>query len=953
MATDLDQERDYSPEALREKEKQRRLDDEGAAPMSQDEQDALNQIEAGYGQTAPDADYSGSKNSPESQNDQSDGGGLYKPSSKGKASSWRSRIMTRKNATGAGALGLGIGGMIWIASIASGPAQIIQMAQLLNRVHFGNDQTATESRIGRMFEFFRTGNDPSKRNVGYMMEQVTGRYIDKLKSEGITLSFEEPNGRLSRRLQGLTLDLETDVGKKAASQMRAEGFNIGEDGFVNLRRDGENKIIETRQRKKALYASVDLRDKGVVASAIQKRLLALRAGVNFHPYTNAKRTAIENLSDWRDSRRAERSEEMKEGVDTTDGRRLEGQDDVDDDGNATENPGNNETANAGNEAIDDAVDIDTRKSRLQFAGKLAGSAAAVVSAMCVARDVGNDIPKYQHENIVLPSIRMAMLPITAGSQIMTGQDINLDEVGVLADDFYDDAAGTSVWGAAAMQATKGEEVTGPDAKAKPSDVGDKPLLFDILDNIPGLSQTCGVSNAIGNIPIIKQVTGVIDDLTGYGIDAALGLAGWSMDELMNSLVAFLSGDVVDTLAQGSDLGNIIAIGARLAGNESCIAKGCTALSPAESGALREYQQEMHTIEQRQKPMLARIFDPYDADSLFGSLVVQNQNLASFNSSIVSFASLPSKLPSLFGNSLSALNPRASAATTPGYDFGVDSYGFDVGELESEDYEDPYKNAEFVEGRLDDLNNKYGDCFVTTVNPDTFALQNGESVNYLTDEYREKCSEPSDPAEREEFNRYRFYLLDTITAKSAACYEGLDETSCAELGFGTSNEINATPGASGVVNPEGYSFPLAPQNKSVGGINSGHHDGTPAFDLFSTDSAAVYAIYGGTPTRINTRFSGVEGCSRVQFRADDGFYYWYGHLKNVVVREDQHIEAGTQIAQIADKSLGSKCYGGAPHLHIDRGCTKNGVPQPGGADACRDPDFIPFLRALWDTLPNAS
>jgi lysophospholipase L1-like esterase len=162
---------------------------------------------------------------------------------------------------------------------------------------------------------------------------------------------------------------------------------------------------------------------------------------------------------------------------------------------------------------------------------------------------------------------------------------------------------------------------------------------------------------------------------------------------------------------------------------------------------------------------------------------------------------------------------------------------------------------------------------------------------------------------------------------------------------------------GTVNINGYSFPLAPQTKAVSGIKpdqtqTTHHDTTPAFDLYSTDSADVYAIYGGVPTKINTNYHDQPGCSSIMFKADDGYYYWYGHLKNVVVQEGVHIASGTKMAQIADKNnFNRECWGGGPHLHIDRGCVIAGVPQTGGEDDCRDPEFIPFLSALYKSLPG--
>jgi len=162
---------------------------------------------------------------------------------------------------------------------------------------------------------------------------------------------------------------------------------------------------------------------------------------------------------------------------------------------------------------------------------------------------------------------------------------------------------------------------------------------------------------------------------------------------------------------------------------------------------------------------------------------------------------------------------------------------------------------------------------------------------------------------------------------------------------------------GVTDPSGYSFPLAPQTRAVGGIIVGqtatrHGDGTPAFDLFSPiDSADVYAISDGCATKINKEYHDVPGCSTIMFLSDDGFYYWYGHLKNVTITAGTRITAGQQIAQIADsQNFGKNCRGSASHLHIDRGCVINGVPQTGGRDECRDPDFIPFLSSIYERLP---
>ncbi len=230
----------------------------------------------------------------------------------------------------------------------------------------------------------------------------------------------------------------------------------------------------------------------------------------------------------------------------------------------------------------------------------------------------------------------------------------------------------------------------------------------------------------------------------------------------------------------------------------------------------------------------------------------------------------------------------------------------------------------------------------------------ESHDFAT--YISHYAPSSDPLNNEQ--RYVNSLYETIDAVTSGLAFGPSNGAAAALC--TSNLAGGANG--GAVSIDGYSFPLAPQTQAVGGITIGqtvttHHDDTAAYDLFSTDSATVYAIYGGTPVTINTNYHNQPGCSTIQFKADDGYYYWYGHLKEVVVATNVHVVAGTALGKVADeRRFTPQCYGGGAHLHIDRGCSLPGpngtlIPQRGGADECRDPEFIPFLSRLYESLPR--
>lgn len=210
------------------------------------------------------------------------------------------------------------------------------------------------------------------------------------------------------------------------------------------------------------------------------------------------------------------------------------------------------------------------------------------------------------------------------------------------------------------------------------------------------------------------------------------------------------------------------------------------------------------------------------------------------------------------------------------------------------------------------------------------------------------------------------------------------------------------GGQGAVNADGYAFPLAPQTKrgysnmpcnggsnirtdSIGNWSSTnpgrelpktcHHDNTAAFDLAYPDvqGKPVYAIVDGEVVRIKYQ----QGtCYSLHLKGNDGFYYWYGHITSVEdwlkidgIRQagswngskkvaagdilgvvDTHWRQGGAPGNDCKNASGGGTSSGS-HLHIDRGCTTSAGPQRGGVPDCRDPDFIPLLKAIYDKLES--
>lgn len=699
--------------------------------------------------------------------------------------------LTRNQGIGGGVTALIIGGGFWGFSILQGPLQLIHIAQSLQNFHFAINNEANGSRLSRVYEYFRTGNDPSKRNLGYLGEKLSSKYIADMSRDGISLDFEQPNGRLSRRVQSLTIDMDNPRSQDAIKRLRAEGLTISDEGVIDLRGDGAS----AKARRKALFAAVDLQDKGKISAAVSKRLLALRAGVDFHPLRNIKRDSQESFADYIRNRREERSERHKNGVDVRQGTGdLEGEEQADPndpEGDPVENPDAGGVADEGNDVVREAADADTPDLRRGLATRIGGGAAAIIGLMCMGRAIGNSIPAYQQANILLPMMRMSMEFVAIGSQIQTGQDLNLDEMGAVVSTLYDEENESAFMGARGMQAVTGQELTGPDTKVKPSAVGEKPEIFDILDGVPFLGQACTIQDSAGNfvrsIPIIGSGVRGIENLFMGGLDAFLqGATGSTLGDFMERLIGLLAGDLVDTYAQGAELGNIAAIGGRLSANDAAIATGGRVLSTGEFAALQQRYKATEDAEFLQRSFFARTLDLKDDRTLAARMILNSPVRGSPEATFTNVAKIALNVPATIASNLNPFAAKVQAQEASEYDFGVDPYGFSAAELDDENFADPYAIADYVEEiidpvtgkrRLQDLNDKYGDCFANRIDPNTFKLIVGETPSY------EQVRKPECNDGSRDLLFYRYYLMDFTTIKSMACYEGVDESACEEIGFG--------------------------------------------------------------------------------------------------------------------------------------------------------------------------
>lgn len=774
--------------------------------------------------------------------------------------------LTKKQGITGGIVGLIVGLALSITSFLTGPLQIVHISSLLRNFHFSSSEYASNSRVGRMFEYIRTTRDPSKRNVSFLMENVTDRHRNNLAARGITMDFDTPAGGSSRRISGLTIDPNTPEGSRTIQQLQSAdfgNFTNTPDGKVHFefRNTDPGDREGTRRRREALKIAANTGERGVISNAISKRLLIHRAGVDFHPLRNMRRTLGESMADYRIRAKESRAERHRSGqiVPNT---RLEGVTN-NPEGEPVSDPTSVDAAE-GNDIADQAKAAKSPRARLDIAKRLAGGGAAVVGALCMVRNIGDGIVDYQHANIVMPMMRMSMGIITTGSQVMTGQNVNMEELGAVVSDFYDEETGSSIMAGRAMQASARQPLTGPDAPIKPSDdiVNNKPELFNIVEGVPGLNAACGVQdgimNTISGIPIVGSAVSAVESMASWGIDAALSTVGLSMDGLMEMVVSTLAGDIVDPYAQGATLGNYVALGSRLSANDSSIAAGGARLSPVAEAEVRDLRFKEIKEGFQAKSLFARIFDVKDVSSLVSQIAITSSAQGLGSSGIKNLSTLLN--PVFVFNSLSNVSSlvfaRAGAQQShTSYEWGVPAYGFTASELDDERFANPYEVAEWVDGvdgRLQSLNERYGKCFGTTIDPSTFRLNQQQTPTFETLNSGD-CTSSSI-----EKQYYRFYLLDTITAKSLACYEGVDDSSCTELGFGgqlTADTPQSAQPSTAVVGSTSET-PCAPGTEDMG-TETGYSGG----NAYSIRLCAIPGFISGNEegngnlVRVNSTVSG--------------------------------------------------------------------------------------------------
>lgn len=830
-------------------------------------------------------------------------------------SSFTSKI-TRKKLIGGGVAGSIVVMVIAIFSIVSGPSQFIHISQLLQSFHFGNNDRFMESRNNNIITHLRnyaTG-DRHRNNLGSRSNRIADKFEQKLLDVGIEPIYENA-GRKTGRIQYIKIDPTTSQGKKVLTEARKAGIDIPEavDGkhLLSLRGSGG-----TARARMLLRSSLDALDMGKLSSAMSKRLLIKRAGVDFHPLKNIAREQGQDALDYYRARREERAKNRAQGTDDIKITAPDTEDILDEDGTTRVDPSAQQAANEANQVVQeleaiDIADVDAPAQLAKIKNSLlvkgAGSATAVVGVMCTARSLGQQAENVQYAKIILPMLRIGMEFVTIGAQVMSGKGVNNDELGAVAGDLYDTSKNIppesrSFFNAASWQAEEGKPQTGPDLPEaiRPANVEQEPVWLSTLNAVPGLSTACGISDLFSGLPIIKNVSEAASSVVSFATAGTL-------DKLVSLVIDVMAGDVEIINAKGAELGNIANYGTLLAANDSAISMGGRALRLAEVFTLDTARKQEDQQQLRHKSFFTRIFDPHEKGSLVATTVLENPSLARPTTAVASFLQTPLTVFSNLGSMGSSFFSGHLQAQTATYNYGIDEYGFSQEEMDNPAYEDPFANASIVEPRLAYLNSEYGSCFGTTIGSDG-RINTQETVKYSA---TKKCDTPK-AGDTELLTRYRFYIADTIAMATLACYE-LNEA-CNEIGFGSAAPA-ATPTPSEVVAGDTTTIPCDPRtidkgpavgfkNKQPINIRLCEVPNMPGAIVNSQISGAVFDMAQAAQT------AGVNLAASEAFRTKEQQDYFWGCYQTKSCNEGRlAAEPGTSNHQMG-LAIDFNCNGGS-------------------------------------------
>ncbi len=805
MATDLktrppDDKEDNPVQKSMDKEFEKLTSPEHMAKNGRNSSSEINKEKNKDAQTGDKVDLKGAENNTAGNGDRADD--FYSSDEKNfTRENKRSAFTILRNLSGKqkGIIG-GTGGVvvaliIFLFPIIMGPLQFVHISQIL-LPNFDLSNETGDISSSRLIRRLWHGNAPEKARLGFIGNRAANKIQTRLEADGITIQ------------------------KTAAGYM--ESITVkGEKIFIS-----DLDTPRARDYRVAFRKALKSRGYGKIATAIMSRPMFLRYGVDFKWLGNVKRTIGEKLNPFKQRVREDTQSRVADGVDdlrvgsyedsknelerqladaeaTSDTDRANAiRQDLDaleaGRGDVSDVAQNRETIREDLKPTDGSGRPDIKGAKTKFAdrlknvgGKGTAIGAAIGMSVCFTRTIAKQAPKLEYLNKWQPSIRMGMRMISIGFQVMTGQEVDGDELEVVAESFVD-AEGRS-W-AADKQMNKlatgkfaGVD-TPPDIEIGAAAESGWVQAGEVLD----LPLVDGACSALGNIFVQGALAAGEFILTGWNplgwarIAAVEGaqdaFSRLLLGPLGESIIRSIAGLEISTDASGPRAGAIWAQGASFAAVETGRMLGGTSLSPAQAAAVQRYVEENNPERFAQKSFYDKFINPKEPGSVVGSFAMASY-VAVGDGAVVNFnpinllSSLFSQIGSLFTGKI-----FAGSDSLPS---GVPPVGFTAEELAYMETVDPFALADRLfdkYGGEEELDATFGECL--SENPSLDPNADIDSEYYLV-KIKPECADGSDvnQADLLDYRLYRYVFEPTLLA--LGCYSD-DQSSCTELGLSSAS-----------------------------------------------------------------------------------------------------------------------------------------------------------------------
>lgn len=752
---------------------QRSRGDHGGSGLWNDRGDKLNRAEKEAG-----------RNKPDTEKDKDDGKWNDDGSDdNNKRRFGRFRITPRKLALGGLLGGMTVTGVAGYFSIFGGPAQIVQLSEILENPLSSQDSDSSYS-MGRLLRWGKNGQYGETR-VGKLGSTMVKNSLTTLESYGIKFNL----GSLSQVRSGVIDTAETQKkvpALRGMSQPERQAYleNLmklpeGTLQIVNGSRTGSEKYYFNGKKysvaslRLTIRSSLSLLGDDRLRSFLNFRAITKYTGLPsiLSPVNRAVQGKVNQTANKLEMRKLEK-ERLK---------RLQ--------------PKETTKFQAARDKIKSVMDGKTQT---------VSRALLFTSGMCLIRAIAQDVPEYNRGAVVLPAIAKTTDKIAFGNAVKSNQT-NMPATAAVADSFIN-AEGQTIWGSKPLDAlSRPNSAEGQDL---PADYKQAYSVDTTAANIEGTLGGGGVGGVLCSpAGLVVQMTGSFllflagpaSDGASWGVIAARfgvqAAATYGMISFIQHQATkqFATDAVLPEVFDGPLGGSLYAYSSRALEGTIGRSTAGVALSPADEAAVNKERELASQQEFRRKSLFRQIYDKNDYRSLSSQMAMSiSPNIGRNLSGIAASVTSPSKLFSGFSSIFTA---KVGAASKP-YDWGFPIYGLPSQIKNDPRFDNPYDNADKVAALLDsDAGDDYIDraskCFGVDVSKgsDGWQAVAKEDVNPSSSDYiGADCANLSDL----NWERMIVFVSDSRTADSWDCFiGGLDtsDQSCQNIGYTGANTLS--------------------------------------------------------------------------------------------------------------------------------------------------------------------